>query len=447
MKRLVLVLLLFLLLPGVFADTEAGSVRFVKVVQIVNNLTTVDYGNSIPHEDSFFRFWRCEDFSEGRENSWELLGEWRAWFTKFPYDTPNPHYKYSQVFDFFKGEGHSSSAWGYKEIQLNHPVDGLTWYTMRWLMFYVDSPLQPGDVLMYAAEVGQYPLAYNGSLPYYGETGTGDYTRVVILNGTSSGTYNFLELGPLPLPPSPSPPPSSPPPPPSHAHALVLDPTFGSPGEKVTLSGYDFTKIAGTEIMVNLTDTPSSNWSIPLGVTQTLVDGSFSITFVIPAISFEDYTIIASDEYGVTATTDFEIGIIAMLIDPTSGPIGTKVTLTAVGFEPGFYNVSFGSTRVITNGIIPYPSAISDSFIIPNVSPGIHRVTIEDSGNHELFKSFHVPSEEKESVPVSLDNIPVNIESVSRAQREIRLSPNIVGLIAIGLIAFLISILALKPAF
>jgi hypothetical protein len=168
--------------------------------------------------------------------------------------------------------------------------------------------------------------------------------------------------------------------------AIVVYPTYGAPGATISVSGYGFTPILGTGVTLNLTTTPP----MILGTTTTLADGSFSTTFMTPLEPFQIYQVVATDDYGLSDSANFKIGIIAMIISPTSGPVGTDVALTGVGFFPGPYNATFGSVPVITNGVVSVSETISDNFFVPSVAPGTYDVTVKDSNENELSASFMV---------------------------------------------------------
>jgi hypothetical protein len=106
-----------------------------------------------------FRIWRSSGFVEDSDNDWELLVDW-----------PNGHSKLDlmTVRNLLRDEN------------LTHPIDGTIEYGF-YEMYYSGlllNQLQIGDVLMVAAEAAQAPTAYNGSIPYYGESNTGSYTRI-----------------------------------------------------------------------------------------------------------------------------------------------------------------------------------------------------------------------------------------------------------------------------
>ncbi len=180
---------------------------------------------------------------------------------------------------------------------------------------------------------------------------------------------------------------------------IVISPTYGAPGATITITGSNFTQISGTEVAVVLGgDT--------LVTATTDGNGAFSDTFISPAVAFLTYDVTATDEYFIDATDSFKVGLIALIVNPTSGEAGTKIAITGIGFEPsGNYNLSFGSKLYedYTDGVgstgVSGTGAITDNFYIPNVAPGVYSLTIVDQAENELVTQFTVT----ESSTASLD--------------------------------------------
>jgi uncharacterized protein YoxC len=178
---------------------------------------------------------------------------------------------------------------------------------------------------------------------------------------------------------------------------VEVDPSYGAPGATITIRGYNFTQIAGLDVKCWLnTSTPQL-----LVTATTNADGTWEDTFQAPAILFKNYKINATDEYSVWDDTGFKIGLIAMIINPTSGPSGTKVSLTGIGFADGAYNMSFGDDEDYFKGSVTN-EAISDSFFVPTVEPGVYDVSVTDSNENVLTTTFTV------TAMTSLTPTPVN---------------------------------------
>ena len=166
---------------------------------------------------------------------------------------------------------------------------------------------------------------------------------------------------------------------------IEVDPTYGSPGAVITITGSNFTRIEGTEVYVTMNSAPVSD----LVTAETDEDGNFEATFVSPAVTFTTYTVTADDEYSIDATDAFKVGLIALIVNPTSGEAGTEMAITGIGFEDGSYNLTFGDELYEDHGTVA-SEAISDTFFIPNVEPGTYTIVVVDTADNELSAQFTV---------------------------------------------------------
>ncbi len=171
---------------------------------------------------------------------------------------------------------------------------------------------------------------------------------------------------------------------------ITVDPTYGSPGATITVTGANFTQIEGTEVTVMI-------GTQILATAETESDGTFEDTFISPAIEFTTYNVIATDEdYDIVADDAFKVGLIVLIINPAEGEAGTKVSLTGIGFAEGEYNVTFTSSDSILtelseeHGTITSAEALSDSYYVPNFEPGIYYLTVSDTDENELTVHFTV---------------------------------------------------------
>ncbi|MHA2065460.1 MAG: hypothetical protein ACXABY_13890 [Candidatus Thorarchaeota archaeon] len=142
-------------------------------------------------------------------------------------------------------------------------------------------------------------------------------------------------------------------------------------------------------------------WDYPKGPDAWLLDttnggpdGSYSFEITVPDtvtgfhyIWVEDTSI---QRWVSSSVITVNSGSRDMMFSPTAGQVGTSVSIIGIGFQPGLFNATFGSIRVITNGVVPVSGKISDSFNVPTVDPGIYDVTIEDSASNELSRTFTV---------------------------------------------------------
>ena len=165
----------------------------------------------------------------------------------------------------------------------------------------------------------------------------------------------------------------------------TVDPSYGAPGATITITGANYTKKAGIDVTVTLnTTTPTV-----LVTATTLADGTWTATFTAPAVAFANYQVLAVDEYLVNDTVGFKVGLIAMQMQPTSGPSGDEIALTGIGFANGAYNMSFGTDATYVEGTV-LVEAISTTFFVPTLPPGTYALSVTDSNENVLSTTFTV---------------------------------------------------------
>ncbi|MCK4698175.1 MAG: hypothetical protein KAT53_07725, partial [Dehalococcoidia bacterium] len=105
---------------------------------------------------------------------------------------------------------------------------------------------------------------------------------------------------------------------------------------------------------------------------------------------FQTYDVEATDDYSLVATDPFKVGLIALIINPTYGEAGAKISITGIGFAPGSYNVTFGIELYEDYGTVSGGEAISDIFYVPNIEPGLYDIIISDTDDNEMTVEFTV---------------------------------------------------------
>ncbi len=178
---------------------------------------------------------------------------------------------------------------------------------------------------------------------------------------------------------------------------VEITPTFGAPGSSHTIMGYNFTQIAGTIVTIVLQDgTPHTS-------TTCDSNGEWEVTTAVPAKEFKLWIFNASDEYDVNGTDTFKVGILAVILSPTSGASGSILTVTGVGFEAGeVYNVTFNG-EVVASGIVGLGEDLSTNLYVPSVAPGEYTVLVNDDPGNELEVPYTV------TATTTLDASPANV--------------------------------------
>jgi len=198
---------------------------------------------------------------------------------------------------------------------------------------------------------------------------------------------------------------------------IVVTPTYGTPGSTITVKGYNFTQIAGTEVEILLLTPGTEN----LVIAETDSNGNFEDTFISPAVTFTTYDVEATDDYGLFATDPFKVGLIALIINPVYGQAGTKLSITGIGFAPGDYNVTFGTILYEEYGDVSGGDAISDTFYVPNVLTGIYDITISDTDENEMTVEFRVTAVTEVTLDPAMapNDYNVTIEGINFADKDL----------------------------
>jgi hypothetical protein len=159
-------------------------------------------------------------------------------------------------------------------------------------------------------------------------------------------------------------------------------------------------------------------WDIAVGPEAWLIntttgnpDGSYSFEITVPDTVTGFHWIWVEDtawqRWLSSSIITVNVSSPDMIFSPTSGQVGTSMAIIGIGFEPGLYNATFGSIRVITNGVVSGSGQISDSFNVPTVDSGSYDVTVEDSGNNELSRTFKVISAPLDAINIDDDDVQV----------------------------------------
>jgi hypothetical protein len=160
---------------------------------------------------------------------------------------------------------------------------------------------------------------------------------------------------------------------------ITLNPTAGSSGDTVAVTGDGFAALAAVTIQVDGTAVTTN----PATVTSSAA-GHFSASITMPSVVRGPHIITASDSVGSTTAT-FSVGQ-RITITPTSGVQGAPITINGSGFSPNkTITVTVGGAAATTT-----PATItsdingnfSSSFAIPGVAAGTRVVSATDSDNN-----------------------------------------------------------------
>jgi len=157
---------------------------------------------------------------------------------------------------------------------------------------------------------------------------------------------------------------------------VTVSPATAAVGDKITVSGTGFA--ASQSVTIYFDDETAGS-----ATTNSL--GTFtSTTFTVPASYWGSHTIRAQDASGYYAAVTFSTKQ-STTLSPTSGPVGTKVTITGNGFNANTtITITFDDAAVTTaTAAVTTDSkgSFSTSFNIPASSGGTHQVKASDGTN------------------------------------------------------------------
>jgi len=170
---------------------------------------------------------------------------------------------------------------------------------------------------------------------------------------------------------------------------ITITPNYGVQGESITVEGWNFTAISDEIVEIELYtvgDDPLVDASLQLiEEVETDANGHFEETIQIPAISSGEYDVGAhQDDYTIADVDDLRIGMMIVIMSPTSGPTGTKVTLSGTGFtEDETWNATFDGDELFGESTVDSEGNIEDggnvpTFYVPTMDPGTYTVSVLD---------------------------------------------------------------------
>jgi hypothetical protein len=156
-------------------------------------------------------------------------------------------------------------------------------------------------------------------------------------------------------------------------------PTFGPQGTQIVVEGWNFTRISGTEVEVELEGEGNK-------VYKTDGNGYFKGTYTLPAVPSETYTLDAfvnsTDSYHeIYADCEVRVGVMMVILTPNSATTGTEISITAIGFvENADYTVYIGDMEWFSDSA-ETDGSIGTSKMVPTMDAGEYTVTVveEDS--------------------------------------------------------------------
>ena len=177
---------------------------------------------------------------------------------------------------------------------------------------------------------------------------------------------------------------------------IEVEPEFALPGERITISGYNFTAISDEDVVVELWDEwPAGSKVVDLKTFETDSDGEFSGKATVPAgLDYTSYDLVAKQtDYSIDADTGFRVGLMTVIPVPDDeGPTGMSVILTASGFtDDGAWNATLGDVAIFEDMTAEPDGDISEQFYVPTVPVGTYAITVFDiEAEIEVTTEFEV---------------------------------------------------------
>lgn len=167
--------------------------------------------------------------------------------------------------------------------------------------------------------------------------------------------------------------------------AITISAVQGPIGAEVTVTGTGFAGTSSITYMFGGIDVT------PFVVPVTDEAGSFSASFVVPPIPAGTHTVSTTDEEANTASVDFTVWDVTIIIIPTSGTVGTIVSVSGANATPSgtltikWDEATLGTTTAAIDGTYTY------DFAVPASTFGEHTITvIDDASANNPADSFTV---------------------------------------------------------
>src|SRR5256712_683046 len=176
--------------------------------------------------------------------------------------------------------------------------------------------------------------------------------------------------------------------------ALSLNPTSGTTGTTVTVTGKNFAANSGITISYDGSAIPTNP-----SVITTDSTGGFTGSITVPSSSAAGtHTVQATDASNHPASAQFTVTttpVPAITLNPTSGPAGTKVNISGSNFAANSgITISYDNNAVTTNPATITTTSIGSftaSITVPSSSgAGTHTVKATDASANSASASFTV---------------------------------------------------------
>ncbi|MFC2034813.1 IPT/TIG domain-containing protein [Chloroflexota bacterium] len=172
---------------------------------------------------------------------------------------------------------------------------------------------------------------------------------------------------------------------PALAQTIILTPTSGTIGTAVYISGSNF--LPATTVYVFFNFQPVSSFQTGTGTFFTPFTIPASVTPGLHTVTIQ--TTSTHTPLNILATSFFNVTARQITISPTSGNVGSTVTVSGSGFNPSsIVNINFNDSPVRTVSTTAFGDFSGATFIIPASYRGTHAVKGRDAGGDSPSVTF-----------------------------------------------------------
>ena len=158
--------------------------------------------------------------------------------------------------------------------------------------------------------------------------------------------------------------------------SITVTPGYGTPGTVLTVKGYNFTRISGEDVLLEIEDQTAE--------ATTDASGSFTATIVVPPLDFGvRYPVSAKDERNCEDSEMVLVALIVLQLSDYSAPVGAEVMLMGSGFTKGDLNGKWNATigdidLIETTDIGGEVTYFSHYWYVPSLPAGTYTINVRD---------------------------------------------------------------------
>jgi hypothetical protein len=157
--------------------------------------------------------------------------------------------------------------------------------------------------------------------------------------------------------------------------AVTLSAQSGLAGASITANGANYKPGESVDVSFN---------GASVGSPTVNTGGTFSLSFTVPDVGPGQYGVLAKGQTsGMTATTSFTVnqGSASLAFSVPQAAPGASLIVTGTGFQPGEAVQMWFNGALVGSATADTKSAISVTFVVPNLAPGQYGVDAKGSSS------------------------------------------------------------------